>query len=251
MKFGNIIKSGFGFVKRHDSAILTGVTIVGTLSAVYFAIRDTPKCERLLDELNEEGATKTEKAKALLPLALPTAMATAVAVGSAILNHKVTSDRISSLISAYQIKQAISEEYKKKVQEKLGDEADEIEDDIARDGLKAARNSNASVIQTGHGNDRMYDAWSGREFDSDINHIKSVVNDLNYQLMSEMFISVNEYYQAIGLPGCDAGKEHGWNVDYGMIELRFTAELDENDKPYTMIQFRNQPSLAYERKDRW
>jgi hypothetical protein len=61
-----------------------------------------------------------------------------------------------------------------------------------------------------------------------------------------MWISLNEFYQDMDMPVSDCGRDYGWNIDYGTIDIDITAELDENQKPYTVIRFKNEPQLRYQ-----
>ena len=40
---------------KHDSTILTATTIVATGAAVVFAIKDGPKCQKILREKNKDN----------------------------------------------------------------------------------------------------------------------------------------------------------------------------------------------------
>lgn len=258
MKLPKFVKSIADVAVKHENGILTAVTIAGTLAAVYFAIKDTPKCIEVLDELNskDEEVTNLDKAKAVLPIMGRTMMATAVAVGGALCNFKSTSKQIKELTGAletvssgYSVLKSIQEEYRKEVGE---EKAKEIEEKVVKNSIVYDKTNDASrIITTGHGQDLFYDAWSGRYFLSDINYVKKVVNDLNYQLMNEMHITANEFYANLGLPGIDAGKTLGWYVDYGQIDVQYFVEMDECDKPYTTMVFRNEPIFDHNLAKRW
>jgi hypothetical protein len=118
----NASKPALRFWNKHDSTILTGVTLVASTAAVVFALRDGPKCERILREKKEEGATTMETAKAVLPTASRTMMALAVAWGSGILNHKRTGEKIGSLVEALALTQSLRSEEKKKLADEVGEE---------------------------------------------------------------------------------------------------------------------------------
>ena len=65
MKAKALIGKGLKFLSKHDQTILTGVSIASGVMGVIFAWNARPKCEQVLNELNERGASKGEKAKAL------------------------------------------------------------------------------------------------------------------------------------------------------------------------------------------
>ena len=120
------------FWNKHDSTILTGITLVSSGAAVIFALRDGPKCERILREMSEKGASNAEKAKAVLPAASRTMIALGIAWGSSILNHKRSGDKIATLIEALSLTQSLRSDERKKMVEEVGEEkVQEVERKVA------------------------------------------------------------------------------------------------------------------------
>lgn len=255
MKANGFIKSIINGITKHEGTILTIATIGSTLAAVYFAAKDSPKLVAKLDELNEEEATNLEKAKAIAPIVARTAIATGASVGFALANHKFASDTISTLSNSLNVARLAKEEYKKHTEEIAGKEvADQVSNAVANSHAAASGVPEVSaprIFQTGHGNSLFYDDWSGRWFTSDIAFIKDSVNSLNYQLMHDMYISLNEFYEYMDLPAIGSGKDFGWNVDYGTIELEFHAQLDDTDRAYTVITFQSEPAARWVDRRRW
>jgi len=260
MKLKGVIKSIGSAISKHERTILTIITIGAEAMAIYEAIKEGPKFKKILEEKKSEGAGTFETVKAVAPSAVKIAAPFIVSSGAAILNHKKASDTISSLSSLYTLSKTVHEEYKaankEAIKEEFGEEAAEkIERKTL--GKQASKvyydtvNDPSQIISTGHGNDLFYDAWSGRFFYSDINYIKSTINDFNHRLMSEMFLTANELYSDLGLGPVGAGKDQGWNVDYGFADPRFYAEMDDLDKPYTVMEFANEPAFKYDMKGRW
>lgn len=248
-----LFKQVSNFLGKHEAGIRTGLIVVSTVSAVYFAIKDTPVMMKKLEELDTNGATNAEKVKALAPIAARTVIATGLSVGLTISSGKKAGDKIASLSNAYTLMKTAKEEYETYTKSVVGEEkAEEIKHKINHDRILADAYTGRSedIIKTGHGNDVFYDHWSGRYFTSDINYIKKVVNDLNYQLMNEMYIGLNELYAELDIPSTACGRELGWNIDYGQIELIFTPELDDCDKAYTIIDFRRAP-MSKDTLRRW
>ena len=54
-------------------------------------------------------------------------------------------------------------------------------------------------------------------------------------MRDEMYISLNEFYYAIGLDGIKVGEDLGWNIDTGYIELDFSSQLAKDDTPCLVI----------------
>ena len=100
------------------------------------------------------------------------------------------------------------------------------------------------VIFTGKGSVMCYDSLSGRYFKSDIEQIRRVVNELNRNLLSDMFLTVNELYYAIGLSGTKLGDMMGWDIDKGMLEIDFSAQLTEEGEPCLVLNYSTEPRFT-------
>ena len=43
----------------------------------------------------------------------------------------------------------------------------------------------------------------------------------------------------------DVGEEMGWNIDRGLIDIHFSAQLAENDQPCLVIDHLNPPKYGF------
>lgn len=246
--------------KAHEKGLVTVVNITSTLGAVYMTFRNTPKLMAELDALNVEGVTSGEKVRAIAPIVAAPVILTGLAIGSSVLGYKIMRDMsgsIQTLTNALSIAQLAKNERKEAENLAIGEgTSDKVDEAVAKkhaeESYKGGLIDNGySVISTGHGQDLFFDDWSGRWFYSDINFIKAKINDLNYQLMNDLYISVNEYYEALDLDPIGAGEELGWNVDYGMLDMQYFAKLDDADRVYTVLKFRNEPCAKWDTRNRW
>lgn len=252
---GKLINS----IKRNNTKILTAIEIGATVYAVYRAFKDGPRFKQRLEELNEAGASFGEKVLGLAPIAAPAVISAGASVVTAIINEKSTSEKVAklttsveSITTAYNISQNVNRRIEEKARTMIGDEAvDNIQRAAISDKIRSDVSSGGvQIISTGHGNDLFYDDWSGRYFQSDVNFVKKVVNDCNFQLTNELQISLNEFYADLGLPTIGGGEATGWNTDFGLIDIRFISDLDELDRAYTVIKFINQP-ISLRTLGRW
>ena len=260
MNIKNFFKPVVSFVSKHDTAILTTVSIGSTIASIYFTYKNTPKFKQVLEELDPD-AKLADKVKALAPVAAPTIISATISIGSTAALNKVMSDRINNLASVcslHQIANTIHDEYEKKAKEILGEEkAEEIQEAASKEVAKKsfeshALSSNGSVgsneycpIETGQGNDLFFLEWTEQWFKADIAFVKDTFTALNYQLMNEMQISVPELLTNLKLPSVPAFKDQVWNVDYGTIDARYYPELTDTDRAYTIIHFNNEPVNRY------
>lgn len=242
MKLG-IVKSVLTGFRKHERTILTAVNIASTLAAVYCAVKDTPKLMETLDILREAEATNMEKVKAVAPVVARTAAFTTISVAASIANHKVASDTIHTLSDMCAVANLAKDEFRVHTEKIVGPEKiADIEGSIAQEHATRAIENSTAAIDTGKGHDLFYDDWSGRWFYCDINYIRKIENDTDNAIGNEMQVSVNEFYQRLGLPSVGSGKYYFWNADRCRhIDIRTEPGLNDMERAYTAIYFGNTP----------
>lgn len=221
---------------RKAPEILTFVGTAGMFMGAVLAVSATPKACRLIEEKKEEKGedlTPVEVVKTTWKCYIPS---TSVMVLSAVCvcsGNKIHVKRQAALATACSISTKALTDYKEKVKEVVGEKkAKTIQDAVAAEQVKMNPVSNNEVIITKNDSYLCYDSASGRYFKSDIETIKRAVNELNRNLMSEMYISLNDYYMMIGLPPIAIGDELGWNVNSnGLVDISFSSTIADNGIP--------------------
>lgn len=254
---------------KHDSTILTAVTIVSTGAAVVFALKDGPKCERILREKKEEGASNVETAKAILPVAGRTMMAVAVAWGTAILNHKRTGEKIVRLAEALAVAKSISDDTKRATVETVGQEkADEIDRKVMQNRAEDKPVIMSEVETTGHGNYIFREPMTGKTFRASKEWVNLIVNNWSHSLKEardndndEYEVSMTDIFDDIGLSRCGFADLFTWRaVDNVSIDVNLdnTFEYEGPDgtrEPGYIFDFYTKPVLCYSSystaKSRW
>lgn len=246
--------------RKHSPEILTGIGIAGMLSTTVLAVRATPKALMLIEEKKREKKfageqpelTKVEIAKTAWKPYIPAAVTGVASVACLVGASSVNARRNAALAAAYALSESTLADYKEKVVETIGEKkAQEVKDAIAKDRVENDPVSRKEVIITDKGETLCYDALSGRYFKSDIEYIRRAVNNLNERLLFDTHISLNEYYDEIGLEEIfPMGENLGWTVDpdsanKGLIELDFSSQLAEGT-PCLVVGFRNAPRYDYE-----
>ena len=156
-------------------------------------------------------------------------------------NH-ISLRRNAALASLYGITEAAFKEYQSKVVETIGKSKElKVRDEISGDRIKRNPPGTNEVIFTGKGEVMCYDSLSGRYFKSDIEQIRRAVNTLNRELMSDMFLTLNELYFAIGLAGTKLGDQMGWDIDNGLLEIDFSAQITEEGDPCLVLNYSVEP----------
>ena len=137
-------------------------------------------------------------------------------------------------------------EYKDKVIETLGaDKEEKITQDIAEDRIKAATPA-AQAIILGTNDVLCYDMLTGRLFKSDVETIRRAVNDLDAQVLTDQYASLNEFYILVGLDTVMVGEEMGFNIDH-RPELQLGSYLNDCGQPCLAISFKSMPIREYDK----
>lgn len=243
-------------LKRKSPEILTGVGIGGMITTTVLAVKATPEALRRIEARKKEEhhkkltAVQTVQAawKCYIPAGVTGTVSIACLIGASTLNGR----RNAALATAASLAETSLREYRAKVVETLGEKKETaILDAIDRDRIERnpppASKNESPVVEGPVGQTLCYDSMFGRYFYSDVETLKRAENKLNRQMatMSEPYISLNEFYMEIGLPIVDIGEDLGWNVDDGMIELRFSSQLVNGRTPCLVMSHMIPPKYDY------
>lgn len=238
--------------KKHSPEILTGVGIAGMLTTTVLAVKATPEAMRRIEKKKRDEDHKTLTAvqtvqaswKCYIPAAVTGVMSTACLIGASTLNGR----RNAALATAYSLSETALHEYRDKVVETIGEKKEEaIRESIDKDRVERNPPSQEILMAEGCGKTLCYDATFGRYFYSDVETLRHAANKLNRQMnvMSEPYVSLNEFYMEINLPTVDAGDALGWNMYRGAIELEFSSQLANGSTPCLVISFKVMPDYKY------
>lgn len=239
-------------MKKHSPELLTGLGIGGMITAGVMAVKATPKALKLIER--KKAVLKTDKLEVNKTVStvwtcyIPSAAVCVISVLCLIGAGSVSAKRRAALAAAYTLSEGTLKEYQEKVVETIGEKKEQsVRDAVAKDTIDSNPVSERGVVITGNGTTRCFDPISGRYFDSDIDKIKKAENELNRRMRDETCISLNEFYYELGLRGIASyiGEEIGWNIDSGYIDIAFSAQLDENQVPCLVIDYRERPKYGY------
>lgn len=251
IKFKPLIKTIRSGLAKHSPAILTAFGITGMIGATVLAVKATPKALDLIEnkkeELDKDGLTVAETVKATWKCYVPAAITCATSAACLIGASSVHTKRNAALATAYKLSESALIEYRDKVVETIGEKKEQsVRDAIAKDHVEKNPVTNNEVIITDRGYTLCYDELSGRYFYSDIEKIKKAANELNRQMLNDMYVSLNELYYELGLEGTKLGEQMGWNIDRGLIDLKFSATVSADDRPCIVLDYRIPPMYDYQ-----
>lgn len=253
--FAQIFKNVQTAVSKHSPEILTGIGIAGMITTTILAVKATPKAVKLIERekinRSKEDAAPMKKIdvvktawKCYIPATVTGTMSIACLIGASSANAR----RNAALATAYTLSETALKEYQEKVVETIGEKKEEVvRNAIAKDKVDNNPVSKNEVIITGKGDTLCFDIISGRYFHSDIDKLKKAANDLNRQMRDDMYISLNEFYDEIGIDTIAMGYDIGWNIDKGYIDLDFSSQLTDEGKPCLVINYSVAPRWDYKK----
>lgn len=232
----SILGTAQTFILRNSHHILTGLALLGVGASVALSVRaDRIMHEWDIDEFKQ--LTKEQRIKLYARIYAPPAI-TILATGACIVGaHSISVKRESSLLLAYEGTRQMYDRYRIATQERLGPEEEQIAEKAASKAQPVPR----ETIVYGEGDCLFYDAYSGRYFKSTVNKIDRVVNELNYTLLREMCVSLNELYAGIGLEGISLGDQLGWN-EQRQIEVHYGSRVTEEGRACIVLDFVIEPT---------
>ena len=254
---GNFKTKAIAFWDKNGANIMTGFGVGGVLTTTFFAIKDAPKARDVIvaakeelarDDISKEEEKELKKSTAfeVFKIYLPTIISGGITIFSIVMAHSKSMKKQAAAMAAYSLADAALSEYKDKVKELIGEKkATEVEDSIAKDKIKANPQTEMNtVIISGNGDYWVYDVTCDRYFKSTIVKVKTAFADVKDALMSEMYVSLNEFYDYLGLPHTTVGDYLGWTVDTPPV-LKDRYQAMEDGTPCMVMDFLVGPSPMF------
>ena len=248
----NAFKSVRLFTSKHTPEILTGIGIAGMVTTTVLAVKGTPKALKLIEMKKEEEGidklTALETVKTTWKCYIPAAVIGTASIACLVGASSVSMRRNAALATAYKLSETALTEYREKVVETIGEKKEQvIQEQVDKERLEKNPVSKNEVIITEKGNTLCYDYQSGRYFKSDIEKIKKAINEINRQMLLYDYVSLNEFYDELGLERTPMGDDLGWRVDRGYIEPRFSSHIADDGTPCIVLNYEVAPQHDYSR----
>lgn len=249
-KITKITKDLGGVISKNSPHILTGLGCAGLLSTAILTAKATPKALSILedeihyrDRQNFSPMTKMDRAKLTWKCYIPAGAVGVISIGCIIGANTVNTRRGAALASLYAMSETAFREYKSKVVEEIGkNKSTKIYDDTIKSQI-ISNPPKDNVIITGNGDVMCMDLLSGRYFESSLEFIRQKINNLNYDLRSEMRLDLNQFYYEIGLDPIPLGEYVGFDLEKGQIEAAYSTHITPNGKPCIVVDMYVYPNF--------
>lgn len=246
------------FLRRNSSNIYTALGLLSFGVTLYFTIKKTPKAherlkeakEELEDVKNSDGENQEEARKVVIDAAkdigkiyLPAISTCTFSMFSIIMSNRISAKKEVALSMAYSATKNFLKDYRDSTIKRIGEnEERKIREDVAE--RQKTRVCNNIHIMTAEGDYVVYDSVTNTKFISSANKIIKTVNDLNYRLMQEHYITLADLYYELGagVKTPKAADVLGWSIDDGLIDIYFTYDGDpETGQPYAILNYSIEP----------
>lgn len=222
------------FNKKSSSTILTCLGAIGVVATAVMTAKATPEAVRRIradsqkhHDKNPDAYTTWEAVQSAWVCYVPSALlgisTIACIVGANALNKR----QQAAIVSAYTLVDSTYRQYRGKVKDFFGDEADlKIMDSIRKEPCEdvcistygLACSSSLDFDKDGPKDIRLfYDSFSKRYFESTVDKVLQAEYHLNRNFTFLGYIGLNDFYEFLGLEQTDFGSELGWSVASGEI----------------------------------
>ena len=255
MKLPEVANSSIAFVKKNRAELLTLGSVITLWGAIYSAYKAGPKAEKFLAEKrkdreyinpNDKKAKRTivwGTLRGIFPIVSVPIMLGGMSTACCIGANTVSSKKIATLSAAYTLTNTALHEHKDKVREVLGEaKAQQVREAISKDHLEKSKipTDEKDIQITGLGNVLCYDEYTDRYFYASAESIGNAIVKISNDLISDMWVSLNDFYRELNLRPCKMGEDLGWsvdNTDRGRVPVYYTAILTEDNRPCLCVQF--------------
>lgn len=244
-----LVRSSQLYLKKNASTILTVVGGAGVVTTTVLGIKATPKALLLLEDAEQnkgEELTRLEKVQVAAPVYIPTiisGVATLVCIfGANVLNKR----QQAALMSAYALLDNSYKEYKVKVGELYGEDANErINEELAKDKYEE--------VTTELDERLFYDEYSKQYFKATLTKVAMAEYNVNRNIHMRGWAELNEFYEDLGIDDYDKYSALGWS-EGGNYEMYWQAWVDfthhkktmDDGTEYTVITMFEEPYINYE-----
>lgn len=216
-------------LKRNSPTILTCLGVIGVISTVVMSVKATAETMNALEEASEkkgEELNAVEIVKIAAPIYIPTILTGMATITCIVGANSINKKKNAALSSAYCMASNSFNEYRRKLIELHGKEADiEIRDALARERC------DYHVIDLDVPDQKVifYDEMSGQSILRYEREIIDAEYHFNRNYVLRGYAAINEFYEFLGMPQQDWGDEIGWSCSDGIYWIDFEHRLIDRD----------------------
>ena len=229
----NIIR----WVKHHSPTILAIVGSIGTVVTAVLSAKATPGALMAVyaaeGDANGELPMK-EKVRTAAPYYIPAAIAGLSTIACILGANAISQNAQAALMSAYALLDSTYKEYRDQVTNIVGPQANRI---VEKAMAEEKENTHFSLDEP----QTFYEEHYGKFFELTMKQVMQAEYHINRNLAIRGEVTLNEFYDFLGLDHIPTGDELGWNLDdgpteYGYSWIDFDHEYIETDDSLTVCE---------------
>lgn len=216
---------------------------MGLIATTALAITATPKAITLLREAREEKGedlTKLESFKTAAPVYIPTALTGATTLVCIFGANALNKHQQASLMSAYALLDNSFKQFREKVAEIYGKEAEkQIIAGIAKD------NCEEEPPEEDDGKNLYYDFFSNRYFRATSETVRRAEQNINREISTRGVAYVNDLYKDLGINTIESGWDYIWAwPDCAWVDFDHEKTVTDDGLECHIITMHDEPKLA-------
>lgn len=232
-------------IKDNSPTILTTAGVVGTVTTAYLSGRASIRASKIIRQSREAEEWQTQQevvfkskpdkikhdVKLVWRLYVPTVISGTLTVSSIVASNKLSSKRSAAIAAAYTITEQAFSDYRDMVVEQLGPRKESnIRDAVAENRVKNNPPTESQVIISEPGNVLCYEVYTGRYFHSNMEKLRRAMNQINYEINSERYVTLSTLYDLLDLKHTASSDRFGWDSDR-LLDFQFSPVLSEQGIP--------------------
>lgn len=229
MEWSSLLSNAVKNLKQNSPGILTVLGITGLVGTAYLAGKAGYETAKKLED-TDPNMLNQDKVKLVWKLYIPPVASGVVSLACIVGASKSHANRTAAAAAAYSITEKAFSEYKGKVVEQIGKTKEQkIRDEIRQDQVISSK-VGKEIIILGKGHVLCCELYTGRYFRSDMELLKRAENVLNQRIVNDLYVTMDEWYDIVGLSSTSHACDIGWNSDR-LVELEFSSVFSEDGEP--------------------
>ncbi|MCA9367081.1 hypothetical protein KC887_02310 [Candidatus Kaiserbacteria bacterium] len=230
-------------LSANSPTILAGIAITGVVTTAYLAARAAVEGAEIIREDESRAGTAQdnkeklkERAKLTWKLYIPAGVSAGVTIGCIVGSTRISNRRLAAAQAAFALTERAWSEYREKVIEEVGKQKEQkIRDELAQEHVNRISPASSSVV-VASGDVLCCELYTDRFFTCSAEELRRAVNEVNYRLNQHDTVSLDDWYNLIGLNQTQHSGDLGWSSDK-LMDLVFTTVLTPDEKPCLAFEY--------------
>lgn len=240
-------------LKNASPTLLSFLAAGGVVATAVSAFKAAPELEKRKKEAKEEHMTNTEAALYLAPVYAPTAGFATGTVLCVLAANGMNRDRIVGLTGAYALLETSYREYRDKVRDIWdSDKFDADKTIMTKINEDHMKENPPEAQETENETPLWYDIYGDRYFHATHEQVKDAEYHLNRNFVLRGYVTLNEFYEFLGLEELDEVKHLGWGESVGFefygyqwIDFKHVLTTMDDGLECNIIYYPFEPTANY------